>query len=93
MSKRWEPNARERFVQRKQCIIDQYSAFTAPETNGTMNVNGVLTQGENIADNGGVKEAFTAYRSHIKELLGGEEEKRLPGLCQLFREKFERNER
>jgi neprilysin len=46
-----------------------------PDTN--LRVNGILTQGENIADNGGIKQAFSAYQAYLQKL--GHEEKRLPG--------------
>lgn len=41
-------------------------------------VNGELTQGENIADNGGLRESFKAYRHYVSGI--GREEGRLPGL-------------
>jgi len=75
----WAASTSKQFVERKRCIIDQYSSFTIPETNGTMRINGILTQGENIADNGGIKQAFNAYRRSVAK-AGGEEEPRIPGL-------------
>ena len=68
-----------RFYEKAQCIIDQYSAFEALP--GQF-VDGALTAGENIADNGGVREAYLAYRNWIQSNNGGSEEARLPGLEQ-----------
>lgn len=48
-------------------------------------MNGKLTQGENIADNGGVKEAFQAYQKYVTE---NGEEPRLPGLQQYTNEQI-----
>uniref|UniRef100_A0A914RKS8 Peptidase M13 C-terminal domain-containing protein n=1 Tax=Parascaris equorum TaxID=6256 RepID=A0A914RKS8_PAREQ len=72
----WNPDSYKGFAKRKECIINQYSSYKVPNTDLT--VNGKLTQGENIADNGGVKEAYRAYRKYVKQL--GREEPRLPGL-------------
>ena len=41
-------------------------------------IDGDLTLGENIADNGGMREAFHAYRLYIRE--HGREKMKLPGL-------------
>lgn len=53
----WWNNATIRaFRTRAQCIIDQYSRYKIDEVGLFM--NGRMTQGENIADNGGLKQAF-----------------------------------
>jgi predicted metalloendopeptidase len=44
------------FRDRAQCIIDQYSKYKLEEVD--LYVNGRMTQGENIADNGGLKQSF-----------------------------------
>ncbi|KAI8795245.1 neprilysin-1, partial [Biomphalaria glabrata] len=74
----WDDEVIRRFKERAQCIIDQYSNYTVPEVN--MNVNGIQTQGENIADNGGIKEAYRAYKKYAN--AKGHSEGRLPGLLQ-----------
>lgn len=53
----WWNNATIRaFRERAQCIIDQYSRYKIEEVG--LYVNGRMTQGENIADNGGLKQSF-----------------------------------
>ncbi|XP_071515798.1 neprilysin-2 isoform X3 [Panulirus ornatus] len=71
----WERKTKEEFLKKAKCIIDQYSNFSVSEVN--MNVNGINTQGENIADNGGIKEAYNAYKQWVKD---NGEEKLLPSL-------------
>jgi predicted metalloendopeptidase len=72
----WDPVTLEKFNGKAQCMVDQYSKFYA--SNIDMFVNGQLTLGENIADNGGLRESFRAYRKYVAGL--GKEEGRLPGL-------------
>ncbi|XP_033097891.1 neprilysin-1-like [Anneissia japonica] len=72
----WSDESIENFIKQTECIIDQYNSYVMPEND--MNLNGVQTQGENIADNGGLKEAYIAYRSFVDN--GGKEEPLLPGL-------------
>jgi putative endopeptidase len=55
----WSKEDAAKFAERGTCVADQYSTFEAMPKGF---INGRLTLGENIADMGGVKMAFKAYR-------------------------------
>jgi neprilysin len=71
----WEKETSDAYLRKAKCIIDQYANFTDPLTE--LNLNGIKTQGENIADNGGAKEAYLAYQNYVKK---NGAEPGLPGL-------------
>merc|ERR1719472_289966 len=71
----WERSTEDNYLEKANCIIWQYGNYIAKAVNKTL--NGVNTQGENIADNGGLKEAYRAYNSWVSR---HGEEPRLPGL-------------
>jgi putative endopeptidase len=55
----WTPEVTKRFETRAACVADQYSGYVVVDD---LKVDGKLTLGENVADLGGVKFAFAAYR-------------------------------
>ncbi|CAN8016248.1 unnamed protein product [Ixodes persulcatus] len=56
----WTEKAQAEFLKRAECFIEQYSNVTVKEVNLTL--NGVNTQGENIADNSGLRAAYLAFK-------------------------------
>ncbi|XP_067658960.1 neprilysin-1-like [Haliotis asinina] len=72
----WSADVVKAFKEKAQCFIDQYSKFHVASVN--MLVNGINTQGENIADCSGVKQAYRAYRNLVRDLQ--EDEPLLPFL-------------
>jgi putative endopeptidase len=60
----WKPDDQSKFVAKGQCVAKMYDSFEALPK---QYVNGKLTLGENIADLGGVKMAFRAYRTLRKD--------------------------
>ncbi|KAG5836976.1 hypothetical protein ANANG_G00234360 [Anguilla anguilla] len=69
----WQNSSVEAFKNRTECMVDQYSQYTI---NGE-HINGKQTLGENIADNGGLKAAYNAYKSWVQT---NGEEKQLPAV-------------
>jgi endothelin-converting enzyme/putative endopeptidase len=54
----WTAADGKAFDERATCVAEQYSGYTVA---GDAHVNGRLTLGENVGDNGGVRLALTAY--------------------------------
>jgi putative endopeptidase len=60
----WAPDVSARFEERAQCIEKLYDTYTVADG---VHLNGKLTLGENIADFGGIREAYGAYRTWAAE--------------------------
>jgi putative endopeptidase len=58
----WSPTVSKAFEQRAQCLVKQYNGYIAVDD---VHLNGELTLGENIADLGGIKNAFAAFRASL----------------------------
>ncbi|KAG0207954.1 hypothetical protein BGX28_000967 [Mortierella sp. GBA30] len=62
----WSNSTLEEFKTKSQCYVDQYGNFTVKDPQGRENhVNGRLTLGENLADNGGLKTSFEAWQTRF----------------------------
>ena len=60
----WSPESAAKFKERSGAVVKQYSEY---EPLPGLHVNGELTQGENIADIGGVKVAYAALQKALAE--------------------------
>jgi putative endopeptidase len=58
----WTDQDAKPFKERSQCLVDEYDGFVAIDD---LHVNGKLTLGENIADNGGLRIALMAYLANL----------------------------
>ena len=56
----WTPEDAAKFKKRVQVVIDQYSKYTVLNN---IHINGSLTQGENLADVGGLSIAYQAFKN------------------------------
>uniref|UniRef100_A0A182W0E2 Neprilysin, neutral endopeptidase 1 n=1 Tax=Anopheles minimus TaxID=112268 RepID=A0A182W0E2_9DIPT len=76
----WSDQAIEAFHERASCLVQQYSRYTIDEVG--VQLDGENTQGENIADNGGIKQAFLAYNKWLAAQTDRQvlEAETLPGL-------------
>ncbi|XP_064612282.1 neprilysin-like [Liolophura sinensis] len=58
----WSETAEASYRQKDRCYVNQYSSYTIKDYT---KVNGTKTLGENIADNGGIRDAFMAYTEWV----------------------------
>jgi predicted metalloendopeptidase len=58
----WTPESAKAYLERTKAVVKQYSEY---EPLPGLHINGELTQGENIADIGGVKLAYTALQKAL----------------------------
>ncbi len=68
----WTPERAAKFKERSGGIVKQFSAYTVLDG---LHVNGELTQGENIADLGGVRIAYAA----LQKALAGQSREKIDG--------------
>ncbi|XKL62695.1 hypothetical protein PGB90_002528 [Kerria lacca] len=61
----WEKETLEEFKNRAQCFENTYNNYTTFFNGTKIKTDGLLTLPENIADNGGFKEALLAYRKYL----------------------------
>lgn len=70
----WSHKTSKDFDEKQVCFVHQYKSFSfpilheIPDYNGPFNVNGLQTLGENIADNGGLREAYRAYQRFLSKI-------------------------
>ncbi len=60
----WTAADASEFEKRASCVVEQYGAYTAVDD---VKLNGKLTLGENVADNGGVRIAYMALMESLKD--------------------------
>ena len=75
----WTAEDAKRFLERGRKIVSQFDSYVAIDS---VHVNGRLTEGENIADLGGVKTALSALESALSRQTMEEREKKIDGLTQ-----------
>jgi putative endopeptidase len=64
----WMPEDSARFEVAAQCFRDEYSQFVLVDDK---RLNGQLTLGENLADNGGLPLAYAALERTPEDFVGG----------------------
>ncbi|XP_069474514.1 neprilysin [Ambystoma mexicanum] len=72
----WTASSAKQFKDLSQCVVYQYGNFSW-DLAGGQHLSGISTLGENIADNGGIRQAYQAYENYVNK---NGKEKLLPGI-------------
>ncbi|XP_078420460.1 neprilysin-like [Cetorhinus maximus] len=62
----WTKQSARNFKDLSQCMVYEYGNFSWDLAGGQY-LSGINTLGENIADNGGIRQAYKAYQLHVKK--------------------------
>jgi putative endopeptidase len=73
----WTPEDAKRFLERGTKIVSQFDSYVAIDS---LHINGRLTEGENIADLGGVKIALSALETALSRQTKEARESKIDGL-------------
>ena len=73
----WTKEDEKRFQERSKKIVEQFNGYVAVDD---LHVNGELTQGENIADLGGVKIAYSDFQKALQWKPVAERNQKIDGL-------------
>ncbi|KAI8140406.1 hypothetical protein BJV82DRAFT_520444 [Fennellomyces sp. T-0311] len=77
----WTKETLEAFEEKTKCFVNQYGNFTMEDPDGNkIHVNGQLTLGENVADNGGIRQSYIAWKKRYEQDKSGKSNMMLPGL-------------
>lgn len=76
MKQWWTENSIDAFKKQGECFAEQYSNYSMHGKN----INGLISKGENIADNGGLRQAYQAYNKWLEAHPDEIENEFLPGL-------------
>ncbi|XP_066584391.1 endothelin-converting enzyme 1-like [Prorops nasuta] len=81
----WSNETLQHYHEKVECIIRQYSSYHLPELGNNFTINGINTQSENIADNGGIREAYRAFQTLQAR---NSNQQALPGLASYSQEQL-----
>ncbi|KAF9972589.1 hypothetical protein BGZ73_004290 [Actinomortierella ambigua] len=87
----WTDESSAQFEEKAACFVNEYNKFSVQDPKGqTLYVNGTLTLGENISDNGGIKMAYSAWSRRLASDPMGKmyNNQLLPGLEKYTREQL-----
>ncbi|KAI9333472.1 hypothetical protein BDR26DRAFT_868413 [Obelidium mucronatum] len=77
----WTKESENAFNSKAQCIVNQYSSYHVTDDEGKQhNVDGLLSNGENIADNGGLSASLKSWKSVANKNINDGQNMMLPGL-------------